>query len=421
MNTLSTRIRIGGKPFCAGLFWYPLEANADSAAEQINGILTEQSATFYVTRGKPPFQLGLATGGLDIVAGSVSLAASVADVLSREGVRNFIVAMETDVAGQWCYIAQNQGLLLFDGDFSADGESVRTRISADATGGVAWELIIAPAEWNVVGARNRPVDDLLPPARRAMSGSDFKLKPADRAFTANAGLSKSGRVLVGMALLACVQGGVAFYLRDRMLQTFDPIQAEAQREQDRHVADHPWMRKPGLDEWGNVCIDAVARNAMDVAGWSAVKVTCSPAAGRLLVHLVRGSGATIDDLMAVAPDARLGAAMTEPAVATRDIALRASPRAHLPPASDELLDRVSWSRESSRWSEQWRSRRPQFTPGPTAAGSVQEIAWLLADSQPPVEALALLNLPGSVLESMEFSFEGGKATWTTKASHHVRN
>lgn len=424
MSSSFTIIRIDNRPYCAGLFWYPLDVGQGHQAGQMDALLSEQSAAFYVTRGRPAIQLGLVGPDADASAGQVSVAARVADTLSRGGLRSFLVALPTDAPDVWCYIAQNQGLLQFDGDMVGDAATVRARIQADLDTGVNWDLIVTPPEWAVPGAQAWKREQLLPQRRLAFgAGHDARLRAVrPDGQREEGGLSITGLVMMGLVLLGAVMAGGAYWFSYQHEERLRALEAANVQEQNTFTQERPWLNKPSLHDWGRRCVNAMAAQTLDVAGWRVVELSCQPSSASLIVRWERSPGALLDDLLAQRPRARLLKVPTEPARASLTLPLPSEVQQgkHLPVAPGELLHKADWERQLSHWNEQWREQRPLFVLGPESAGTTP-IRWTWADSVPPLGALPALDLPGTVLDSLEYSAAAkGSSTWTMKASHHVR-
>jgi hypothetical protein len=422
MSSSFTLIRVDNRPYCAGLFWYPLDTDKPTTAGQMDALLSEQSAAFFVTRGRPAIQVGLV--GLDAQAtqGLVSIAAMVADTLTRSGMRSFLVAMPTDEPERWCYIAQNQGLLQFDGDMVGDAQKVRARIEADLDTGVNWDLIVAPADWAVPGAQQWKREQLLPHRRILLTGAfDARLRAVrPDGQIEESGLSLTGLAMMSMVLLGAAMAGGAYwfsYKHDEHLRTLAAANAQ---EQNTFMQERPWLNKPSLHDWGRRCLDAMTAQTLDVAGWRVVELSCQPASGSLIVRWERTPGALLDDLLAQRPKARLIKVPQEPARVSWTLPLSPVGSARLPVSPGELMRKTDWELQLSHWNEQWREQRPVFVMGTESAGTTP-IRWTWADNVPPLGALPALDLPGTVLESLEYSGAAkGPSTWTMKASHHVR-
>jgi hypothetical protein len=87
--------------------------------------------------------------------GVVSLAACVCEKLSKGSAfgaaDNVLVALRlpTEGAGNWAFVSSRDGVILADGDFTADEISVRERLRSDANFAMGWDAIICPAEWEI--------------------------------------------------------------------------------------------------------------------------------------------------------------------------------------------------------------------------------------------------------------------------------
>jgi hypothetical protein len=420
MESRHSIVEIGGASYCAGLFWYPIETTGGAGPEQIETLLAEQAATQFVTRGKPAFQVGLVGAGDPQVRNLSSIAAIVADRLSKGGLKSFLVAFETDLPGEWCYVAQNQGLLQFDGDMVGDASTVRGRFQVDLSAGVEWQLVVAPRDWDILGAVERSRDELVPAQRLvSLAGSPFRLRPVGRHVSAAGGGAK-GWVVAGsvLAMVAEIYGAYHYY--DSSTQELEQLRAQAAAEQASFVASRPWFGQSLLADWSRACIDAMIGPASQTAGWGAVTMSCDPAAKTVRVNWSRRDGAVFDDLVSLRDKTALTPSTDEPAAAGESIPVSVPPNDHLPVAPSELLPQNLWRLTATRWNEQWRASRPVFGAVVDGPG-IGQISWTVSDSVPPWEVLALLELPGAVLNGIDLSSSNdGKPVWTVKATHYVR-
>nr|MBP7568059.1 type 4b pilus protein PilO2 [Burkholderiaceae bacterium] len=253
---------------------------------------------------------------------------------------------------------------------------------------------------------------------RWMGGSgDARLRPTLRR---NADGSASGpgvlTVVCALAVVAEVGGGYAVWRH--IQQQMEQEQARAMALQRAFEDSRPWIGKPALAVWGELCARAIAEHAVDLAGWHVSQIQCDPKTRTLHVQWERGPGAQFDDLARLRPGARLRSSAQEPAVAQEQVSLRAPADSPLPVALADVPTRAAWLRQSSRWAEQWREARPQFQ---SAEKGGTFVPWLLASDLAPQETLRQLALPGSVLTHIEFNQRDGKAVWTVKATHYVRD
>ncbi|MBN9407686.1 MAG: type 4b pilus protein PilO2 [Burkholderiales bacterium] len=405
-------VQIEGRSYCAGLFWYPLDGSGRAA--ELDDILAEQNAAFYVTRGHPPAQVGLLDAETAAQRGAVSIAAAVADRLTAEGLRNFLVALPTDVRGQWCYVAQNQELIQFDGDLAGPAEDVRERMQQHMAAAVEWQLIVAPPEWNIAGAVQRERSAMLPTGRSFGGAAEPRLRAVQRRASGGEGTSLAAMLCVAVLL---AEAAVGYAVWRTGSQRLEARQADAALEQQTFTAKRPWLEKPDFGRWAPVCARAVASHAMNLAGWNVSRIVCHPATASLKVEWTRSPGALFEHLQRLQPQARLAPHAREPAQASLQVKLQAPAEPMLPVAPNELMRRADWQGAASRWAEQWREQRPQFSP--EAAGG---IGWSLSGDMPPAALLRSLALPGSVLGAIEFDNPtDGKTVWTVKATHYVQD
>jgi hypothetical protein len=313
--------------------------------------------------------------------------------------------------------------LQFDGDFLGDETQLRGRFEKDLAAGVDWQLVVAPGDWAIVGSSNRSAAELLP------SGSMFNSRASAYLLRKAGGLAGEGSkdasrsvvVLAVVGLLIFVaQIYAAYYLSTESKRQFEEIVSVADNEQALFLSMRPWYNKPALADWGMRCVDEMVQNLFDFGSWDVVTVDCDPKTRQVSVLRQRQSGALLDDLLRGQSASTVPSGTVEPAQSTESLSVAMKIAARLPVAPSELISISEWRLQASRWSEMWAGKRPIFTQ--SAGGGVNQLSWSFTDDIPPWDVIEMLDIPGTVLDSVSVtSSAGGKSVWTIKAIHYAKN
>jgi hypothetical protein len=140
----------------SGLEWHPLKEVGMKRAAEIRKIAKKQGFDLKIVRSKPEgSHVGFARAVDGAKLGFVSLAACVCEKLAKGSAfgaaDNVLVAVRLPIEGSsnWAFISSRDGVILADGDFSADEISVRDRLRSDANFAMGWDAVICPANWEI--------------------------------------------------------------------------------------------------------------------------------------------------------------------------------------------------------------------------------------------------------------------------------
>lgn len=140
----------------SGLEWHPVKEAGLKRNGEIRSFAKEQGFNLKVVRGNnETTHAGYARKLDGAREGFVSLAACVCDRISKAtgfgAAENILVAIKlpNETASNWCFVSSRNGVILADGDFTADEVTVRERLTSDSKFSLGWDAIICPSEWDV--------------------------------------------------------------------------------------------------------------------------------------------------------------------------------------------------------------------------------------------------------------------------------
>lgn len=411
---MSEIVRVHGRRYIAGLFWYPLADSGRELQKQIRTLSAEQHAEWYVSRAD---QVGLALN-LDSKAhvkpGLPSIAATIANKLAKSGYRNYLVAYPTDDK-QWLYVCSQNGLLLSDGDRVADEETVRERIQMEIDSGAEWQLIVAPANWQIPDALSFGRKDLFPDTRWGVR------KPADYPGCHPVKVNIVRRLVVlavGAGVIGSIYFAWDFYQKHEAEIEMAAMARSAEEEQQRLANIKPWLMQPPLAYWGSACADAILGRAQDIAGWVVKEAICDAKDKTVTVTWTRGAGAEARELMQLEPGVSINAE-TEPAIARKAYAinLQDAPLARDSEApkrqeiDDHLVDAIYVL----------GSARPRLVASPpSSATKYSSVDWTSVSNDIPMAVYEYMNMPGATLVSVTVTGGASNQQWKVQGKQYVR-
>lgn len=411
---MSEIVRVNGRRYLAGLFWYPLTDSGKELQKQIRTLSAEQHAQWYVSRSD---QVGLALNLDDksqVKPGTPSIAATIANKLAKSGYRNFLVAYPTD-DNRWLYVCSQNGLLLSDGDRVGDEEVVRERIQLEIDSGAELQLIVAPANWHVPNALSFGRKDLFPETRWGLSKkSEF---PGAAPVKVNV-----VRRLILLAIGASLVGGGFFswdfYQKHEAEIQMAAMARSAQEEQQRQANFKPWLIQPSLSYWGTTCADAILGRAQDIAGWVVKEAICDTKDKTVTVTWTRGPGAEARELMQIEPGVSINAE-TEPAIARKAYVISGDQPAlsqeidapKRQEVDDYLLDAIYVL----------GSARPRLVAAPpSSATKYSAVDWTSVSNEIPVAVYEYMQMPGATLVSVAVTGGTANQQWKVQGKQYVR-
>jgi len=157
MEQMSAAIRIGKETFAAGLFWQPAPTAMMAAREaRIVAAKAELAADLFCVRKRGVPQFGL---GQRKVGHKVGMRA-IAPVLASSILESSWIGVFSANSG-WLYVMVRKGAVMPDGDllFMTEQEA-RQRLRSEMSIG-DWDVVFAPAHWQLEGSRSDDLVDLI--------------------------------------------------------------------------------------------------------------------------------------------------------------------------------------------------------------------------------------------------------------------
>lgn len=269
-------LKIGSRKYAVGLRW----VLADTANRDLRGQARQEirdtggGADLYVLRdaqgGREVRQFGIGARADGLVPGAVAAAAAAANALPG----TWLGAFATD--GGWWIVQVRDDAIVADGD--AFYEHEREAIERfDRERRQDWNSLYAPSAWQVEGARELSIIDLLQGQRSP------RLQEANPSGTYLKIALLLGLLAVGGAL------GYTFWLdyQDRIAQEAaerDRLEREARlraallaRQQAQPiVVPAPWTEQPQHRLWFEHCLAALAATPSQVPGYQPSGRRCEP-------------------------------------------------------------------------------------------------------------------------------------------------
>lgn len=414
---MSGIVRVEGRRYLAGLFWYPVNETGKGQQKEIRALAEEQGAQWIVLRGANPEQVGLVLDPEGKVKNNLpSVAATIANRLNGSGYRSFLVAYETD-DHRWLYIAAQNGILLHDGDRVGSEEEVRERIQAEIDAGLDWNLVVAPPTWGIENASPFGRLELFPASRFGrMSRSDA---PVARPVKVN--VARRAAVLAATAgVVVAAVAGFNAYERMKEAQALEEAAEVTRAEETRLAQIKPWARLPGLAVWGPRCVDSILARASDVAGWKVKDAVCNAVDGVLTVSWVREPGARASDLQDVEPGVAFFAE-TEPAIARKAYDIKPAQADPFVDTRDAPTRSVFEDRLADALYVLGPARPKLKAAPPSSATKYSAIDWTSDTSELPSLIFDFMNQSGATLVSVSIGPSLGiNQQWKVEGKQYVR-
>jgi len=300
-STRSARVQVllyRGKSFVTGLRWHPL-GSVTGHMKEARQYGREHHLDIVAIRRTPAIiQAGFVARSDDVTKGMYSLAATLAGQLGD----SWIAAWRTDSdLDQYALVAVYQGGVISGCDMIGTGAEVRRRVAQQRSRGISFTHEYLPSEFEM-GGHPLDVEELLQPSNLKR---EYRLRPL--VF----GLSKTE--LVQLSILAgLITVGVlgwaqwenhqaqiakeaAFQAEQRRLEELARLQKESGVEQPPQALEHPWAKRPSVDDFLEQCSRVIYQLPLSIAGWEFSDALCD---GTQVVSSYRRSGnSTADNLI----------------------------------------------------------------------------------------------------------------------------
>lgn len=293
-------VKVNGKDFVAGLMWEPLKRPRSYMAEAREIGKRESMDIVAIRLGLTMIQAGFVKKGNGVAKGMYSLASALSGQIKED---SWIGAFELPDE-QYALVAVHRGLIVPGCDVIGDKQSVRNLLVEKDSQRKIMEFnkVYHPSDF---GYRGVPLDIeevLAPGAMR----KEYALKPL------KFGLTQQEIIILGVSALALLivaigyQQWVSYKTAEALkeaarqeqirLERLKELNARAGAEQTLQALEHPWAKKPGVEDFLNGCRGAIESLPLAIGGWTFGSATCNQDAVEAVY--VRDGKTTFDDLVA---------------------------------------------------------------------------------------------------------------------------
>ena len=363
-----------------------------------------------------------------------SLAATLAGQLGD----SWIAAWRTDSdLDQYALVAVYQGGVISGCDMIGTGAEVRRRVAQQRSRGISFTHEYLPSEFEM-GGHPLDVEELLQPSNLKR---EYRLRPL--VF----GLSKTE--LVQLSILAgLITVGVlgwaqwenhqaqiakeaAFQAEQRRLEELARLQKESGVEQPPQALEHPWAKRPSVDDFLEQCSRVIYQLPLSIAGWEFSDALCD---GTQVVSSYRRSGnSTADNLIKATlghfPGGPVFDESKSLALLKFDISLPAAGDEPLKAADDMLANLSSWLHNFSQ--QPTLKEVPvevpvqpavpgQPAPPPPPPPQWKQFELRYATGITPLDALTGAPAQGLRLREIKTKYETGHLLWTVTGDLYAK-
>ena len=267
-QTIDGTVEIDGQTYAVGLMWQPIQNLDDPIPEIREAIESEPDADLYCVRQDllTASQYGIGRSSLGHKNGMPSLAFSVTSALSQY--ESFCAVFQ--VKEGWWFLAVRNGLILAEEDvlFATEDEAKRAYTSMMAV--PDWNACIVPAEWQLDGTIQLPLDDLVKKGRK------IRLQEINAAH-------RTYFLLFVAVIIVIALAGLIYMLVGLWRSVFPPqtIQAIQKPQVIQPVAPapekpKPWEKVTDTDAFIKKCWDDVYQiKSISFPGWNIGLITCT--------------------------------------------------------------------------------------------------------------------------------------------------
>lgn len=423
-------VSYGGREFAAGLLWQPLSgSNVSERIGEIKALGKELEINLH-TIHREALCVGLVKSSVEVKAGSVSLAAAVADRLNDlYNARDFIFVTEIE-GGRWYYLAQKDGIIYSDRDqIVATEDGAKSLLYEDNSIG-EWAQRIVPSHWGISGSVDtKSLSELLPLGKRGKVSVNKAWLLAPISYTPVQAIARHGKPLaiIAMAAIVAVVGFNQFKQYQRAKAISDARAAAALIASQQEVEmprPRPWGEMPSANQKAQACLSTLSGVQLFPGNWELAGVNCT--GGVLVVSWKPVGMGWIEHLRSVVPDAVIStdgslASVTKrlPAMAKgldEDVFAAGERTMAMYAAAQRYGLRISITAPNNS--------SPLVLPGqasPNAKPQLwEEMSWKAEEVKLPEVAVEVLNGSGFRLSSMSAQWKQGQFVWTMEGSQYVR-
>lgn len=436
-STRSARVQVlqhRGKSFVTGLRWHPLGSVTGHMKEARQYGREHQLDIVAIRRTPAIIQAGFVARSDEVTKGMYSLAATLAGQLGD----SWIAAWRTDAdLDQYALVAVYQGGVISGCDMIGTGAEVRRRVVQQRSRGINFDQEYLPTEFEM-GGQPLDVEELLQPSHLKR---EYRLRPL--VF----GLSKAELVqltivgaLIAAGIIAWVQWQshqdriakeAAFQAEQLRLAELARLQQESGVEQLPQALEHPWAKRPSVDNFLEQCSRVIYQLPLSIAGWEFTDALCN---GAQVVSSYKRSGNSTADNLIKATQGHFpgGPAFDESkslALLKIDISLPAAGDEPLKATDDMLANLSSWLHNFSQ--------EPTFkeipvvvpvkpaVPGQPAPPPPPPPQWRQFEVRyetgiTPLDALTGAPAQGLRLSEIKTKYETGHLRWTVTGDRYAK-
>jgi hypothetical protein len=424
----------GKKPIeaVAGLTWHPLVP--DNFKKEFKPLAADLNADLYVYRRSNKSMVGFARTEDGAAVGQVPIALVIAQCLDEESEpTNALVAVElpgvmTGSEPTYLYVLIRDGFVLADGDLVGTEEQIKSRYLADLSV-AGWDLLIAPANWDVKNAVSRTLDSFIP-----TKGDKVNIPKTWKLQSTSVSLKVP---LMGAVLICCIAVAGYMGLERWKRMELEAMQARAaaeqaaedQARQQQQEQRDPWADLPRVKPFLANCEAGLRTIGVTAGNWSLGGFTCEK--GVLSVKWERaGASALVAHLMALHPKAELDETGTSATVSTtlKEIPASLSGNEPLPPLNSRMAflrdAKLRYGIDITTPNNQKNKDAAAQAPAPAAEPAVGRrwtVVEVTADSKLSLASTAeILDAPGYRVTRLEGKMKNGLITYQLKGIQYAK-
>ncbi|WP_411567476.1 type 4b pilus protein PilO2 [Pseudomonas veronii] len=300
-STRSARVQVlqhRGKSFVTGLRWHPLGSVTGHMKEARQYGREHQLDIVAIRRTPAIIQAGFVAHSDSVTKGMYSLAATLAGQLGDSWIAAWRTAPDLD---QYALVAVYQGGVISGCDMIGTGAEVQRRVVQQRSRGIQFSHEYLPPEFKM-GGHPLDVEDLLQPEKLKR---EYRLRPL--VF----GLSKTELVQLSI-LAALIAVGVigwaqwqshqaqiakeaAFQAEQQRLAELARLQKESGVEQPPQALEHPWAKRPSVEDFLGGCSSGIYQSPLSIKGWLFTSAVCDGV--QVLSSYTRSGNSTADELI----------------------------------------------------------------------------------------------------------------------------
>lgn len=436
-STRSARVQVlqhRGKSFVTGLRWHPLGSVTGHMKEARQYGREHQLDIVAIRRTPAIIQAGFVARSDDVTKGMYSLAATLAGQLGDSWIAAWRTESDID---QYALVAVYQGGVISGCDMMGTGAEVRRRVVQQRSRGINFTHEYLPFEFEM-GGQPLDVEELLQPSNLKR---EYRLRPL--VF----GLSKAELVqlaILGLLIAAGTIGWLqwqshqaqiakeaAFQAEQRRLEELARLQKESGVEQTPQALEHPWAKRPSVDDFLEQCSHVIYQLPLAIQGWQFTEAVCNGT--QVLSSYKRSGNSTADSFI----KATLGHFSDRPAFFDEGNSATLKFDITIPAAGDEpLKDAIDMLANLSSWLHSFTQEptlkevpvvvpvepaipgQPALPPPPPPQWKQFELNY--ATGITPLDALTGAPTQGLRLREIKTQYQAGLLLWTVKGDLYAK-